>query len=103
MSTQSAPFYWLTCDVCGVKSTDGSDQVAWQEPWMAEHEAANSGWWLEGGNHVCWDCIPSEPDEPTEFEAALLGSPEVMDKIKASLADPTRRQPRPGPRKEHKL
>lgn len=56
MSLKSAPFFWLECDDCGVKSTNCSDYVAWQDADMAEEEASCSDWYTEDGIHYCFDC-----------------------------------------------
>lgn len=37
--------------------------TAWGEAEHAIWEGEGSDWHIEGGNHVCRDCIPLEPEE----------------------------------------
>lgn len=59
MSIQSAPYYWVACDVCGISAQEGSDYTAWKDRDTCEIEPEASGWHIEGGNHVCEDCTPA--------------------------------------------
>ncbi len=61
----SAPYYWITCDLCGERPS-GGDYTAWQDRDTAHIEPEASGWCCEGGNHLCPDCIPPLPDEDDE-------------------------------------
>ena len=57
MSAASAPFYWLVCDGCEVKSTEDSDFAAWADMSGAADEATDRGWAVgtdEGD--FCEDC-----------------------------------------------
>jgi len=63
---RSAPYYWVTCDVCGTNAQIDSDYSAWVTGGDAEESAEEFDWCVEGGNHVCPDCIPPLPDEDDE-------------------------------------
>lgn len=56
MALKSAPFYWLECDGCKVRSTEESDFSAWADDGMAEEEAASSDWIVEDDRHLCVKC-----------------------------------------------
>jgi hypothetical protein len=57
MATKSAPYYWLECDQCGIKSIDDSDFGAWYDESAAIDEAREFEWLVvEGGTHLCEDC-----------------------------------------------
>jgi hypothetical protein len=56
MSLKSAPYYWLECDGCGVKSTEGSDYAAWADHGQAEDDATAADWYVRNGVHYCDDC-----------------------------------------------
>lgn len=73
----SAPFYWLLCDRCGVKSTEGQEYVAWQEQDQALDMAREADWLLtEDGRHYCPDCttFDGEKDEWVAKSAVEQGS-----------------------------
>ena len=59
----SAPYYWLTCDLCGVDSTEGSDYTAWMQTRGATLDAVDNGWLVKNGNHLCEDCTPDDRDD----------------------------------------
>lgn len=61
MSIKSAPYYWVECDLCGAP-LETSEYTAWQAPDQAEDEAYYSAWHIQGGNHLCYDCLPPTPD-----------------------------------------
>ena len=56
MSLKSAPYYWLECDDCGEKSTEGGDYTAWSDHGAAESDAEVSDWYVEDGHHWCEAC-----------------------------------------------
>ena len=56
MGTVSKPFYWLICDRCGGKSTEGSDYVAWSEEDQARDEADEAGWLILSVGDYCEHC-----------------------------------------------
>lgn len=66
MSLESAPYYWLTCDLCGIKSTEDQEYAAWGDVDQAESHAEESDWFIEGGNHLCWDCTPLDREDRDE-------------------------------------
>jgi hypothetical protein len=57
MSVQSKPYYWLTCDCCGEKSTEGDDYAAWSEEADALMRAEACGWMRIDGQDYCEDCL----------------------------------------------
>jgi hypothetical protein len=67
MTTQSAPFYWLTCDApgCGVKSTEGGEYVAWEDEAQAVDNASDSEWSCIDGRDYCYEHAP-DPTGGTE-------------------------------------
>lgn len=66
----SAPYYWVVCDVCGVSAQEGSDYSAWSDRDTCEIEPGEMDWHIEGGNHVCPDCLPGDRED-LEEEMAL--------------------------------
>jgi hypothetical protein len=58
VSVKSAPFYWLVCDRCGVKSTEDSHFAAWADEGQAYDEANDRGWVSIPGGDFCEDCSP---------------------------------------------
>ena len=63
MSLVSKPFYWIECDRCRVKSTDGSDYAAWADPGWAVEEAESSDWLIvSDSRHYCPDCTVWDDD-----------------------------------------
>jgi hypothetical protein len=68
VSIQSAPYYWVECDLCGANSMDGTEYTAWQFADQAQESAWDADWSIEGGNHVCltcqekWQRTGDEPD-----------------------------------------
>lgn len=75
MTIKSAPFYWVECDRCGVSAEEGGDYASWGDAQQAAESADDAGFHIEGGNHVCENCIPHPPDWDDEHEAALNGAP----------------------------
>ena len=69
MSIKSAPFYWLECDGCGVKSTEGSEHAAWAEEDQAINIAMDSDWATIEGCHYCEDCRFRRPVEEEADDA----------------------------------
>lgn len=68
MSVKSEPYFWVTCDLCGVSAQEGSEHSAWVDSEQAEEEAEYSDWHVEGSNHLCPACywpLP-EPDSVDE-------------------------------------
>lgn len=51
---RSAPYYWVTCDLCGVSSTD---RTAWPDEESAVLSAQDDLWHVENGNHLCGPCV----------------------------------------------
>jgi hypothetical protein len=66
MSIKQAPYYWAICDRCGTASTEWGEVTAFWDIDGAEADAGNLDWDAEGGNHLCWDCTPTPPDEEDE-------------------------------------
>ena len=60
MSIKSAPYYWVECDGCGAKSTEGGDFSAWADAATAEEDAHGSDWTEDNGKHYCDGCGESE-------------------------------------------
>ena len=59
MSTKSAPYYWLECDDCGVRSTEDGDYMAWGTIGDAQDEAVNGEWAIGiDGKDYCDQCAP---------------------------------------------
>ena len=58
MSLQSAPFYWLICDGCGVKSTEDSDYAAWADTFGAYDNASDGDWACSDAGDFCPECLP---------------------------------------------
>lgn len=56
MSTQSAPYFWLVCDGCGERSTEGGDFSAWSDHGAAADEALDRGWQINDEGDFCEDC-----------------------------------------------
>jgi hypothetical protein len=54
MAIQSAPFYWVTCDVAGCKSEIEYDEVsAWANEASAIEVATEYEWLIVGDKHYC--------------------------------------------------
>jgi hypothetical protein len=62
VSLKEGPCYWVVCDRCGERN-DGGDFCIWVEPDGALDDVDGSGWWAEGGNHICPDCTPTDRDD----------------------------------------
>lgn len=61
MALKSEPFYWLICDTCGVKSTEGGDYGAWSDAQTAVEDAENSDWWTnDPWEHFCPEHVPCD-------------------------------------------
>lgn len=58
MSVKSAPYYWLECDSCGEKSTEGTDYSAWSDEGDAYDQAYNHDWVRIPAGDYCPDCSP---------------------------------------------
>jgi hypothetical protein len=56
VSVQSAPYYWLVCDRCAIKSTETSEHSAWMDEAQAIDQAESSDWLIEAGLHLCDVC-----------------------------------------------
>jgi hypothetical protein len=61
MTLNSALYYWLICDRCGVSSTEDSEVAAWSDIGSAYLEAGESEWHFDGdigqsSRDVCADC-----------------------------------------------
>jgi hypothetical protein len=58
VSVKSKPFYWLECDDCGLKSTEGGDAAAWIDVESARLEAAewDGQWWCTDEHDWCGTC-----------------------------------------------
>lgn len=66
MSVKSAPFYWLICDGCGEKSTEGGDYDSWSDENGAIEDALNSDWVAQDGEHFCFDCQVDDSEGPEQ-------------------------------------
>lgn len=77
MSLKSAPFYWVICDGCGAKSTEGGEYAAWESAGTAEQDALDSEWSEHKGKHYCDGCstdlICSECGELADDEECVCG------------------------------
>lgn len=62
MSVKSAPYYWLVCDRCGEKSTEGSEHSAWSEEADALMVAEESDWMRIDGMDYCGTCLVLDAD-----------------------------------------
>ena len=69
MSVKSAPYYWIVCDQCGVKSTEDSDYTAWADQVDAYEQANDHGWVRIPGSDFCEDCSPVICEECDEKPA----------------------------------
>jgi fructose-1,6-bisphosphatase/inositol monophosphatase family enzyme len=56
VSVHSSPSYWLECDRCSVKSTEGSEHTGWESEASAALLAGEAGWLVEPGLHLCDVC-----------------------------------------------
>jgi fructose-1,6-bisphosphatase/inositol monophosphatase family enzyme len=56
VSVQSSPSYWLECDRCHVKSTEGSEHSGWESEASAALLAGEAGWLIEAGLDLCDVC-----------------------------------------------
>jgi hypothetical protein len=61
MSLKSAPYYWVECDRCGIKASEGCDIEAWRQDWAAYDDASNADFkevqqGSEATLHFCIDC-----------------------------------------------
>ena len=64
MSIKSAPYYWLECDACGVKSTEDGDISAWSEVDHAFDDAGHRDWTITNdGKHYCWQHRPKDEED----------------------------------------
>ncbi|QWY81346.1 hypothetical protein SEA_RIZWANA_49 [Arthrobacter phage Rizwana] len=69
----SAPYFWIVCDDCGAKSTEGGDYSAWSDENGAWEEASNSDWGSVEGKHYCDGCFPKhDPDRQPHLCDALI-------------------------------
>ena len=53
---RSAPFYWVVCGDCGIKSTEGTDHAAWVSASIAMLMAELSYWRMHAGVWYCETC-----------------------------------------------
>lgn len=65
MTIKPVTMYAAECDLCGYRDDDGA-YLAWVTADQASDVAAESEWDVEGGNHLCPDCIPPSPDDDAE-------------------------------------
>jgi hypothetical protein len=57
MSLAQAPYYWLVCDTCGVRSTQADRFTAYDSVDTAIDRAEELGWAIEpGSRHRCATC-----------------------------------------------
>jgi hypothetical protein len=56
VSVKSAPYYWLVCDKCAVRSTESGEHSAWMDEAQAIDDAEESDWLIEADLHLCEDC-----------------------------------------------
>jgi hypothetical protein len=77
MSYQSSLYWWVLCDRCGKRHESYDDYEAWAEKDQADELADDSGWLVEGGNHLCEDCQPHGPDWDDEHEVCAEGRAEL--------------------------
>jgi hypothetical protein len=78
MSLKSEPFYWLICDNCGAKSTEGGEYAAWGAADTAIEDAMCSDWLEHKGMHYCDGCstdlICPECGELADAEECVCGA-----------------------------
>jgi len=68
VSLKSAPYYWLECDQCGVKSTDEGEFAAWSDSGTAFDNARDDEWTTDGERDHCPNC-------PSITKCEQCGSP----------------------------
>jgi len=76
VSIKEAPYYWVVCDDCGVRSTEEGEYAAWGDVGSAYDEATNAFWAIDiEGKDYCESCSPypmcagcGEKTARTEFE-----------------------------------
>lgn len=77
----------MVCDRCGKVLGEQDPELMW---WIRKRDAIEyatedgwsfsaRAWHVEGGNHVCPDCIPHEPDWDDEHEAAYVDGTVALD------------------------
>ena len=57
MTLREAIYYTAVCDLCG-KDHDHYEYTAWGDAGQADEAADDSDWHVEGGNHICYYCVP---------------------------------------------
>jgi hypothetical protein len=60
MSVKETPYYWVTCDNCGIRADYGA-RDAMDTPDAAIDRAVTAGWSEQGSRHHCPNC-PVIPD-----------------------------------------
>jgi hypothetical protein len=77
VTIKSAPYYWAVCDRCGDRH-EYEEYTAWADADTPDDMAQDSGWHVEGGNHICEDCIPHGPDWDEMHEAFFAGEVDAL-------------------------
>lgn len=72
MTLKGATYYTVICDLCGADASERSEYSAWIDEGQAEDLATDADWWVEGGNHICEDCVPRPDFEDAEADGELL-------------------------------
>lgn len=68
MTIKPVTFYVAECDLCGSRDDQGYDYAAWSDENGAEESVVESEWHVEGGNHLCPDCIPTSPEDDLDSD-----------------------------------
>lgn len=61
MSINPMTYYVAQCDVCGILCE--TEYTAWAEADQAEIVAEECEWYIEDGNHLCYNCTPPDREE----------------------------------------
>lgn len=77
MTIKSAPFYWAICDRCEHRH-EYDMYSAWSDKDTVDEYAEETGWHVEGGNHVCWLCIPHPPEWDEQHEDFATGQTNTL-------------------------
>jgi len=68
MSIVPIKMYTVKCDGCGKKSGDDNQFAGWTDESVAEDDAIEGGWIIEGKSHYCGDCHYYDDDDNLIFE-----------------------------------
>jgi hypothetical protein len=79
MGTKSGLFFWAVCDRCGSRVDGEYGEGMVHESEVQSNDAADDqDWHVEGGNHICYGCLPCHsPDWDEEHEEFARGGPDL--------------------------